>query len=138
MSNVIVEPDGHKFGPNASGKIYISLNYHRSGRTDKSNWCVSRQKEYEIFCAADTGNWSDFKGNYWGVGDPEGRTELGTKGELICKFPRTSNTTDPWHGFPVHRDDHDKHAPPLEFVEQWIALAVVTKTFGRRIQKGKV
>lgn len=135
---------GISFGPNGSGKRYISLFVHRQAKTTrrKSMWrdSVPPQDEYGIFCAADAGNWQDGRGHYWGVRRVKTSIAvIGLSGERICKFPHTANSGDPWHGYPVspkRRGDDD--SPPDPLVDSWIESAVVTRTFGRRIQRRKV
>lgn len=95
--------DGIEFGPNDSGKPYISLNAHRGSRPHKSKWRteVTPPMEYGIFCDADGNEWNDNSGHYWGVLN-RGDTVLGMVGERLSKFPCTSNDNDPWHGYPVN------------------------------------
>ena len=133
---------GVQFGPTQSGKVYISLHQHRGSGAPahKHQWCdqISRVMEFGIFDTADYQNWCDRDGHFWGIHD-RGQTVLGVRGERLSKFPRTSNSSDPWHGYPVsplERGDDD--APPDEFVERWIETGAVSKTFGRRIQRRKV
>ena len=106
----------------------------------KSKWHPSTPPpmEYDIFCSADYGNWRDLHGHYWGV-HSGGATVLGCLGERLCRFPRTSNAGDPWHGYPVSPlENGDDDAPSDDFVENWIRTGVVSKTFGRRVQRRKV
>lgn len=140
MDSGTATPSGISFGPNRSGKTYLSLYIHRGTRAQKHQWSVnvSPSREYDIFCSADEGNWKDTQGHYWGV-YAGGQTVLGSRGERLCKFPRTSNIEDPWHGYPVSpMEEGDKDAPPDDFVENWIATRIVSKTFGRRIQRRKI
>jgi hypothetical protein len=136
-----VTADGFIFGPNGSGKLYISVYYHRgSGSSHKGCWSddVPPPLEYEIFCKSDLGKWFDSDGHYWGV-HQSGDTVLGTRGERLSKFPANRNAANPWHGYPVSpliRGDVD--APPDEVVETWIQDGVVNRTFGRKIQRRKV
>ena len=111
MADRIIRQDGIVYGPTANGKTYISLYYHRrddpGGR--KSCWHpdVPPAAEYVIFEESDVNGWSDAAGHHWGFGH-RGRRQLGTKGEVLAKFPRTMNAIDPWHGYPVSpRDDDD-------------------------------
>lgn len=133
--------DGVVFGPNGTGKLYISLFYHRDlTRAHKSAWCraVPPPMEYGIFCDADTHLWRDQQDHYWAV-HAGGTTVLGARGERLSKFPCPSNVMDPWHGFPVsplERGDDD--APADDFVDAWIAAGVVSKPVGRRIQRRKI
>ena len=142
MTTGIVMPSGIKFGPTNKGKWYISVNHHRGAGLQKykNKWSLSvpPPMEYAIFCSADDGDWRDVQGHYWGVHN-QGSTILGCRGEKLAKFPCTSNVSDPWHGYPVsplERGDND--APPDDFVENWISTGVISKTFGRRIQRRKI
>ena len=93
-----VTANGLIFGPNASGKLYIAVYYHRgSGSSLKGCWSdnVPPPLEYEIFCLADHGHWCDSDDHYWGVHDG-GRAVLGTRGERLSKFPVNRNATNPW------------------------------------------
>ena len=133
---------GIKFGPNPTGKFYISINYHRGNNRSalKNKWhpYIKPPLEYQIFCAADCESWYDTSGHGWGMHN-QGNTIIGTQGERLCKFPRTSNESDPWHGFPVSpMESGDDDAPSDEFIENWISTGVISKTFGRRIQRRKV
>jgi len=133
---------GVLFGPNGSGKSYISLYSHRGTGSSryKHQWVslIPPLMEFSIFCTADTANWRDPSGHYWGLYN-SGATVLGTRGERLCKFPKNTNENNPWHGYPVSpREDGDKDAPPDMFVENWIAHGVVSKIIGRRIQRRKV
>jgi hypothetical protein len=133
---------GIEFGPNDKGKYYISIFYHRGNNRPglKNKWDpdVPPLQEYEIFCYADYGDWFDQHDHYWGV-HAAGNTVLGCQGERLCKFPRTSNRSDPRHGYPVSPMlNGDDDAPSDEFVEGWIVRGVISKTFGRRIQRRKV
>jgi hypothetical protein len=131
-------PGGIVFGPNATGKRYLSTYHHRGSgsRQHKSIWAetISPSKECCLFYTAERENWQCSDQHYWGILDG-GKTPLGKGGERLSKFPCPSNTTDPWHGYPVFSGDD---APPDDFIEQWIARDVISKTTGRKIQKGRL
>jgi hypothetical protein len=93
--------------------------------------------EYAIFALADDGNWQCSSGHYWGIHihTDDRPMELGKDGERLCKFPRTANGSDPWHGYPVFSNED---APPDEFVEQWRISGVINRIIAKRIQKGKL
>jgi hypothetical protein len=132
---------GIMFGPNDSGKTYISLYSHRGTRPQKHRWdpSVPPQREYGLFCTSDQGGWQDLSGHYWGFGNLEGTEVIGTQGERLCKFPRTSNEHDPWHGYPVSPlIEGDTDAPPDALVESWLNTQTISRTFARRIQRRKV
>lgn len=129
---------GIEFGPNGSGKRYLSLYAHRGANYRKSMWAMPPPEEYRVFCSSDYGNWSDHGGNLWGI-DDGGNTVLGLRGERLSKFPRPTNATNPWHGYPVSpMEDGDRGAPPDLLVERWISTGVVSRTIGRRIQRGRL
>jgi hypothetical protein len=133
---------GIEFGPNHNGKSYISIFYHRGNNRPglKNKWHadVLPPEEYAIFCHADYEDWFDHNNHYWGV-HSSGNTVLGCQGERLCKFPKTSNVSDPWHGYPISPLlNGDDDAPSDEFVEKWIVRGVISKTLGRRIQRRKV
>ncbi len=103
MATGSITPSGILFGPNGSGKTYISLNYHRGVPTAfKSTWdtSISRVDEYDIFCDADGANRCDASGVYWGIRNMSFDV-LGSRGERLAKFPATVNVQDPWHGYPA-------------------------------------
>jgi hypothetical protein len=133
----VAESDGLVYGPNKSGKRYKSLFYHRNTRRDKSTWQITTDLEYDVFCFSDSKNISDNHGNYWGFWE-DGKTDLGTDGETVCKFPLNGNTNDPWHGFPVSPLNRAADRLDFHMVQGWIDTKLVSKTFGRRIQRSKV
>lgn len=140
VSRSVRSNTGLVFGPDASGKKYLSAYVHRRpGNPLKHQWdpTVSPDMEYSVFCEADTAHWIDNKGNYWGIHNG-GRTVLGTQRERLCKFPKNSNATDPWHGYPVSPKEDEDDCPPDDFVNTWIANNVVTRTVGKRIQRRKI
>ncbi len=128
--------DGILFGPTRSGKLYLSVYYHRQPNRsqDKCIWCIPPAQEYEIFSEADGKNWQDSDGHYWGVHN-QGNSPLGTQDERFCKFPRTSNSGDAWHGYPVGRS---KDTPSDDFINNWIENKVISRKIGRDIQRGKL
>jgi hypothetical protein len=136
MFNGIVREDGVLYGPTKSGKTYVSLYYHRqvNRSQDKCIWCILSAEEYALFDEADDKNWQDVNGHYWGLHDL-GNTPLGTQDERICKFPRTSNLQDAWHGYPVARS---KDTPSDDFINHWIENGIISKKVGRAIQRGKL
>jgi hypothetical protein len=135
---------GIQFGPNGTGKKYLSYNEHR-GNGDprfKSKWHpdITPLTEYQIFCNADHGNWYCSQGHYWGVDiDNNNKPKtLGCRREILCKFPHNANPSIPWHGFPVSPENGDNDTPPSDFIENWINNGVVSRTLGRKIQRRKV
>lgn len=138
-------PSGMFYGPTATRrKSYLCSSHHRGARRgrDKHEWDrgnVPPAVEYQLFCTSDSNDWFDSNGYYWGFGHREGRMILGTQKERLCMFQPPVNLTDPWHGYPVSPLlNGDDDAPPDDFVQGWIDNNVISRTFGRRIQRGKV
>lgn len=94
--------------------------------------------EYGVFCDADRSDWFDASGHYWGFHDG-GKTELGTQGERICKFPCPSNVTDTWHGYPLsHSLSGTVPRDLIAAVQSFIDDQLIDKSLGRNIQRGKL
>jgi hypothetical protein len=136
----VIGPDGIQFGPNASGKLYLSMFAHRGGNPRKSQWLssVTPPSEYGVFCRADELHWVDSSSNYWGVLDADASL-LGTRGERLAKFPCNKVCTAPWHGYPVSpASGSPGEAPDDVVVETWIGTGSVTRTVGRKIQRRRI
>jgi hypothetical protein len=121
--NGTLSPEGLRFGPTDSGKMYLCYREHRgagNGR-DKSVWIIAEVEEYALFCTADDNNWIDHQDCYWAVKNGE---ILGTKEERVAKFWDRS----PWHGFPVLTSDTK---PPKDVIRRWREQGVI----GRRLEK---
>jgi hypothetical protein len=120
--------------------MYISLYYHRNPHLGKhkSRWSkqVSQSAEYLIFVNADNRDWTASQGHYWGVRD-KGDT-LGSDGERIAKFPRTTNSSDPWHGFPVSPADEPDHKPPDAIIFRWHEEGFINRALRQRMLKFQV
>lgn len=131
-------PDGICFGPNGSGKVYVSMFVHRGGNPRKSQWLasVTPTTEYEVFCRADSQDWRDSAHNYWGVLDAEA-SSLGTRGERLAKFLRNEVETAAWHGYPVSPASGSAGDTPEDvLVESWISAGSVA--VGRKIQRRRI
>jgi hypothetical protein len=126
---------GLQYGPTASGKLYLSMYSHRGGNPTKSCWAVPPDDEYGIFETSDDNDRADGHGNYWGALDAEG-TALGTKGERLAKFPFNAVLTVPWHGYPVSpASGRASEMPPDDFINDLIEDGVLSRTFGRKLQR---
>lgn len=129
------------FSPCPDGGTYKSLFDHRGNRHDASRWSdeYPPPAEFLLFCTSFIARWSDAAGHYWAV-DDHGKRRLGTRGERLAKFPANGNpATVEWHGFPASPQlNGTGSAPPDDFVEAWILAHVVSRGFGRKIQKRKI
>lgn len=80
---------------------YQSLYYHRSTSSSagKSHWALISNDECHSFCIATDEGWTDNSGDRWYV--TSSGAEVGSRQERVATYPAPSNSTDPWHGFPV-------------------------------------
>jgi hypothetical protein len=125
-----------------NGTEYISLNYHRSpsGTTyKKSIWDIPRPDECHFFCIGSILLWKDDGGNCWAIGK-DAEVVMGTLGERLAFFPRPTNQTDPWHGFPVggRRALPVHRRPPDGLLRQWLESKWITKTTYDRLLGGRL
>lgn len=119
---------------------YQSLHYHRTraSRQDKSHWNLSAGDECHSFCESTDHGWTDSTGSRWYV-DANGK-EIGTSHERVATFPAPSNTTDPWHGYPVSgRRGADMSRPvPAEILEIWSTQGTVKRELLAKLWKRTV
>lgn len=133
--------DGVLFGPNSKGHTYISLGYHRKTRNpDKCCWHpdVTRHREFELFSEADERGFGSSGQALWNVLN-KGRNPTGQSGERVAKFPRPSNPSDPWHGYPASpalKGPTDR--PPDELIQRWRSTDHITRRWARKIQQDLV
>jgi hypothetical protein len=143
-------PHGLLFGPSASGKHYISLNYHRrlnaashepSARSrSKSQWrpTISRTQEYRLFCLADASSWRDETGRHWALLNTA-KTVLGMAGERLSTFPFPSNQDGPWHGYPIStRAGVRSHVPTDGLISLWERTGIITRVVATRLRRRKI
>lgn len=129
------------YGPTGSGKTYLSIGKHRCKRGTPSQrcWSISRPDEFAVFEWADDVNCCDGDGHLWGFhiqGDD--LDVLGTECERIAKFPKPTNETDAWHGYPVHAKDRPERRPSPRFIQELYQRDVLTKVQKKRIQDSRI
>lgn len=133
-----LEPDGFVYGPNASGKKYKSLNYHRNmPRPGKTRWAdvFTRDHEYELFDTCDRNNWRCADGHYWGT--LNGKFQLGMTEERFSFCPVNTNPRVPWHGYPVRGSGKDYQIPE-SILEAWLEDGIITDIIAKRIRSAKI
>jgi hypothetical protein len=85
------------------GRSYIFTDKHHHCRTsDHGCWLkeISREIEFSLFQDAETGDYSDERGNLFNVHkDGEEFIEIGTKHELLATFWNPRSAAE-WHGHP--------------------------------------
>lgn len=134
---------GLTFGPNGTGKTYLSRKDHWYTSSDRrrNKWAKSCQPpdEYSLFCDADTHSWYGTGVHLWGL--RKGLLKIGTTGERIALFRAPANATDPWHGYPVSARDPQReleHRPDPELVQRWLEEYYIDSVDAARINRGKV
>lgn len=133
---------GLLFPATASRSAYLSRTDHRhiaSGSRNKWATSCPPQCEYTIFCDAEEHHWSDSRPHLWGL--LRGLPEIGTESERIAKFPARTNTSDPWHGYPVSALDKRRefdHRPQPQLVRRWVEAGLIDEIDEARINRGKV
>lgn len=63
---------------------------------------------------------------------------LGSNDERLSHFPRPSNGSDPWHGYPISPLEDHNDALPDDLVDEWVANGALTYTLGERIKDLRV
>lgn len=108
------------FPANKKGHTYKPAPYHgqkthttRGGK--KTKWTIPQNGQYYVFNYADERDWIDSSANGLfsfcnGCG-----VRLGANGEHLAYFPKPSNESDPWHGYPVFSDEMED----MSLVEKW-------------------
>ena len=130
--------DGLEFGPNDSGKLYMSMNYHRGTRNpNKSTWHqdFKPQEEYELFDRGDRDAWRCARGHQWGIAE-DGSRRLGSGGERVSFCPMNENLTVPWHGYPVFAEGAYK--VPEEVIAIWEDGCVVGRITAKRLRRESI
>jgi len=117
------------------GEAYLVEDRHRNGGW-RSRWSVSPAKEVEIFESACDQNWADSTVR-WGLHLISGAAyELGTRGELISKHPRSAANV-PWHGYPAQPSpSHPTDIPPDQLLNSWCTTGFVRFNLVKRIHRG--
>jgi len=131
--------DGLLFGPQGGRSAYLCRKDHRLTGGSRNKWSCTHQEEYVVFCDAEVNAWIDSRPQLWGL--LPGLPEIGTKRERIAKFPRPSNATDAWHGYPVSALDDKRefeHRPEPALVERWRLAGLIDDIQASRINRGKV
>ena len=129
------------FGPTTTGKQYLSIAKHRCARGGPGLrcWSIPRPGEYSVFEWADDNDCCDDDGHFWGFRVEDGELDvLGTEGERIARFPKPTNTTDAWHGYPVHAKDRPERRPSPTFIQSLYQRKVLTKVQKKRIQDSRI
>lgn len=133
---------GILFASTSTNSAYLSRKDHQPFSTDRRNkWAPScpPPDEREVFCDAETEGWRDTRPQLWGI--KQDLQVLGLEDRRLAKFPDPSNTSDPWHGYPVSALDPKReieHRPDSELVDRWVACGLISKQQASRIKRGKI
>lgn len=98
------------FGPTTKNKYYQPVFYHNrtaSKNHHKTKWIIKQNEQYCTFELSDDNDWKCNKlDGYFSIID-NGKVILGSSDEILGFFPENSNSTDPYHGFPVMSSDFE-------------------------------
>lgn len=96
---------------------YVCTGKHRGQKPTYAQWAISKAEEVDLFYRSFDSTWAGDDGTHWGV--LEGASELGTRGEIISKYPKPSNDFDAWHGYPASPQRKVGDSPPEAIVTAW-------------------
>ncbi len=126
------------YGPTANVKFYLAVPYHNRNASPnpmKSRWCLAEDQQYEVFRIADEGNvFCQVNKALIGL-LCDCTVILGINSERLSKFPCPTNSTDPWHGFPIRSNEIDLDEGLLERLESAGIISIKTRL---RIVRGKI
>ena len=103
-----------RYGPTPNGHYYQPAPYHNPSaqkRNDKTRWILNQSQQYEVFEIADTplgGKtcWmNDDQSGLYGMLDSCNEILGKDNDERLAFFPKPSNQTDSWHGYPTDSDN---------------------------------
>lgn len=134
------QPGGRYYQSNPCCEPYISVNYHRNGNPNKSQWLssFSTHQEYIAFCAALKHHWLDSNANLWAV-QPK-MSVMGTRGEKLALFLRPQSG-NPWHGYPISSRsmrESWRYRPPKSVVDSWLKERLISREQASRIRRLKI
>jgi hypothetical protein len=126
------------FGPTKIGHFYKPLFYHNKSakkNSDKTRWVLKKNEQFEVFKVSDEGNWecNSNNGNFSILSN--GDIILGENEERLAFFPKPSNTSDVWHGYPV---ESSKYEPSETLVDKWLEDEVIDDRVYIKILKGQI
>lgn len=109
MQDVFTDRDPH----------YMCTGKHRGQLPEYAQWSIEKVEEAELFYTSVDSVWRIGEDDRWGI-LPDAK-ELGSRGEIISKFPKPANDDDPWHGYPASPRNKKGDRPPREIVDKWYA-----------------
>lgn len=130
-----------KFGPTPNMHYYMPMPYHNptaQKRDDKTRWILNQGQQYEVFEIADTPDtvedvscWMNDDGSgLYGMLDGCEYVLGKDDGERLAFFPKPTNDTDPWHGYPKDSSELGDN-----LIEYWHKKNLISQiTYGRLLR----
>lgn len=116
---------GHKYKP----APYHGANSHCTRGRRKTRWTIPQHGQYYVFNYADERDWLDELARGLFSFCNKCNDVLGENGERLAFFPKPTNESDPWHGYPVFSEEiQDK-----ELVEKWNEAGEIDVTTKQRL-----
>lgn len=128
------------YGPTANGKYYQSNPAHgiNSINKNKTKWCISENQELSVFNIVE--RYKEelfcFENNCYFSIVNDGKILLGQTGERVAKFPRPSNLSDTWHGYPI-KCNQNHNTPSDKVLDRMLEKKIISKTTRNRIERRK-
>lgn len=124
---------------------YQSKSDHRNTAQEnrhKTRWSIKESQEFHLFKIADQFSANDTR---WFCEEnnclfsilDNGEQLLGKRNERLAKFPKPTNQTDTWHGYPVTCKS-SQDIPSEDLLDIWEKETIITKVSKRRIETKKL
>ena len=120
--------------------FYKAVSYHRNGTSDKSQWTISVDDEFDLFAQTKhDGQIYDDKGyNLWIVNDMVevlGYTEHGSETRM-ARF-EDGTRSNHWHGYPANYLRAKNDIPPMSLLREWKKKGLIEKSDITRLKQQK-
>lgn len=106
---------------------YMSVSYHRNGDSEKSQWTINVEEEFDCFKNALVNNWHIEKRG-WSLHPSNRLMEIGKlksgKSSFIIRFQEMSpigqEVQNRWHGYPADIKAKNNDIPPDAVLRDWL------------------
>lgn len=123
--------------------LYMSVDYHRNGDPEKSQWTISIEHEFESFAVSRKNKWfNDQHG--WGIHPSMELLDVGRlvdgRNVQIARFqemtPHGQEIQNKWHGYPADIKGKTSDIPILKVLTDWLELGIIKKHQLSKIRRG--
>jgi hypothetical protein len=120
---------------------YATIDYHRNGHPEKSQWTISEAEEINCFKLSENNKWL-LQDHGWGLHFINGKADfLGIAQDrvtlvFIAKFVAKS-PANAWHGYPADYRNNSKDIPAECILKEWLNKKIISTAKIRKITKGQ-